>query len=206
MSQCVIILAPPRTGSSALAGALHRVGIDMGVGPGESAFAPFGTYEDTALIHLLDRCMGAWDTKMDPVAAYLTDWAYYVRCRSNGIVWGMKQARIIPTLPFMLNDLRGCDMSVIATYRRFHDAVDSLVRRGIRLIDAVRIQQFYFAGQRMACELFESVHTVNFEDLVSEPSETLLRLAQAIGIDADIQNAADFINYQKAQELATTFP
>jgi len=157
MSRSVIVLGQHRSGTSAIAGILHHLGIPMGT-PGNIESAThlvdgwpafdsnkYGQFEDNDFVKIFDKGHGAWEL---PVW-----WAYseetgqatkdLVKKREyDHELWGLKTPQLCYTLMYLLDYLK--DPVVIATTRNYDDMVASLVKRdGFPVPVAQHIQSLY---------------------------------------------------------------
>ena len=159
MSRSVIVLGQHRSGTSAIAGILHHLGIPMGV-PGaiESATHtvdgwpafpsnPHGQFEDNDFVKIFDAGHGSWECpvwwqyseKTATAAANLIK-----KREATHDLWGLKSPQLCYTLTYLLKYLS--DPVVIAIHRDFNDMVASLTKRDNRPIPVSQhIQSLYYS-------------------------------------------------------------
>ena len=196
----IAVLGVYRSGSTAVAGALHHLGVDMG--------APFfeGFYESAELSKQLRRW---WD---EPRLVEKVAQAKRVRVleqwikerEAGGAKWvGMKH----PLLSLCGEDLMqawGPETRFIRCCRPLGDSIDSLKRLG-RSVDGAFLQgtlmtalDRFFAGREHLA--------IQFADLMSNPRREVERLMQYLGITADeahIAAAVGFIEPGKKSKVET---
>lgn len=135
MSRAIIVLAPPRTGSSALAGVLQRLGVQMGddVQPADMLNKK-GYYEDRYW-QTVNKDVAGWGYEVlepDEIDEATKDRYRQVIAHydEQHDVWGFKNPRACFTLQFIwpLLDEAGVDVRVVDLHRDYDDAVRSLQR------------------------------------------------------------------------------
>lgn len=136
MGRCILVFCLPRSGSSALAGALHRMGVDMGEGflQKPDALNPRGYYEDLRW-HAVNKALSGYGYAIrEPVR--MTD---VVEKRINVLLdqigddkplWGLKSPRLAFTATLLWPYIRGRDheLCAIVTHRPIDQVVDSMRR------------------------------------------------------------------------------
>ena len=214
MSRSVIVLGQHRSGTSAIAGILHHLGIPMGT-PGTIDSAThlvdgwpafdsniYGQFEDNDFVKIFDKGHGSWEC---PVW-----WRYSEETaqEAKGLVkkreaehslWGLKSPQLCYTLMYLLDYLE--DPVVIAIHRDFDDMVASLAKRGGYPIPvAQHMQSLYFllhAGTKTEVKgrgipLLE----LRFEEVLRSPIFTTGQIMKFIGRPFNVtrqQNAAHSI-------------
>lgn len=138
----IIVLGMHRSGTSAVAGMLSKLGVDMGLDLmiGEADTNPMGYYEDRPIMKLNEDIFALWGGSWDRVPP--TN-ALQLHAVPSGLVerikgyldergqhpgvWGWKDPRTVCTLPIYLPLLENPKIIIV---RRDHDAVlDSLDKR-----------------------------------------------------------------------------
>ncbi len=132
----VVVLSPPRSGSSLLAGILHRLGISMG--PKEDLIQRkflnrFGCYEDldfvTLNLRVLARTGGLFHISIPNdkrIADIIKSWDKYVKLlikSKEKTLWGWKDPSTVYTIPFIHKDLT--NPHYICLRRDINSIVDS---------------------------------------------------------------------------------
>ena len=194
----IAVLGVYRSGSTAVAGALHHLGVDMG--------APYfeGFYESAGLSKQLRKWFDE-PRLVEKVGSakrvrVLADW---IREReAGGVRWvGMKH----PLLSLCGEDIVqawGAETKFIRCCRPLDDSIDSLKRLG-RSVDGAHLQgtlmtaldKFFAEREHLAIE---------FADLMSNPRREVERLVQYLQIEADeakIQAAVSFIEPGKKSKV-----
>ncbi len=162
MSRSVIVLGQHRSGTSAIAGILHHLGIPMGT-PGNIESAthyvdgwpafpsnPYGQFEDNDFVKIFNDGHGAWECPVWWTYSEETGQAAkdLVRKREyDHELWGLKTPQLCYTLMYLLDYLK--DPVVIAIRRGFDDMVASLAKRSDYPIPvAQHIQSLYYSLYR----------------------------------------------------------
>jgi hypothetical protein len=126
MGRAIIVLCLPRTGSSAVAGALHRMGVDMGEGHMQPAdpLNERGYYEDTRWQNA-SKLMAGYGKSLTPPRELGAAPARIVHMALDAVggkpIWGFKSPRAAFTLPLLLPDIqaRGHDVRIVAVEREY---------------------------------------------------------------------------------------
>lgn len=130
---CVAVVGPPRSGTSAVAGLLHQMGVHMGDEflPA-NVHNPKGFYEDLAFVDLNARVLGGVeDPQIEPrwSPSAREQHTFLVRERAaRHDLWGVKDPRLCMTLWTLAQDLKaaGCELRVVTTLRAVHHSANSL--------------------------------------------------------------------------------
>lgn len=196
----IAVLGVYRSGSTAVAGALHRLGVDMG--------PPFfeGFYESAGLSKQLRKW---WDEphlrEKVSQAKRIRVLAQWIREREQGGArWmGMKH----PLLSLCGEDLVqawGPETRFIRCCRPLEDSIDSLKRLG-RTVDGAFLQGTLMAALDRFLARREHL-AVEFADLMSNPRREVERLMEYLQITADaerIESAIRFIEPGKRSKVET---
>ena len=209
MGRCVIVLGMHRSGTSATAGVLHHLGVNMGpVLIGATEANRKGHYEDQELALLNEDALGSWHTPVPRVARHRTRYQqlFAERARRSEL-WGMKDPRMCLTFDHVADWLRSTpgvdDVRCVAVNRPFNEAVSSLVKRdGWARDRAVQIQSIYQYRMVETIEHFSGeLLGVDFPDLIDDPASVVAEVAHFVyaGLDsqagdARISEAAAFID------------
>jgi len=190
MSRAVFVLGSGRSGTSAVAGVLHKLGVPMGEPFVQTTSANSrGTFEDYQLYQL----------NREYLANGIADFDSWVEERSGPPVWGAKA----PTLSYtfnqiwpMLNDARvivvtRSPAASISSYQRAYDTklVDAQAWYQ-KTIDALDEQLSKFPGE---------IKTVKYEQLLNSPNTVIDKIIDFVfdGIDRpgylQIDDAISFI-------------
>ena len=130
---CVAVVGPPRSGTSAVAGLLHHMGVHMGYQLLEAnVHNPKGFYEDLDFVDINAKLLnGVEDPLIEP------RWSDELRSEFTHLVrrkvaahelWGVKDPRLCMTFSDLEAELKsaGCELRVITTLRAVHHSVNSL--------------------------------------------------------------------------------
>lgn len=216
MSRSVLVLGQHRSGTSAIAGILHYLGIPMGT-PGRIKSAThlvdgwpafesnkYGQFEDNDFVKIFDEGHGSWAC---PVWWRYSDGtarrtrALVEKREEEHELWGLKSPQLCYTMTYMLDYLT--DPVVIAIRRDFGDMVASLAKRdGYPTPVAQHIQSLYYIlYQGAKTEVREKgvpLLELRFEEVLEGPLGTAVRIANFTGIGIVGDNcfrAADSIHH-----------
>jgi hypothetical protein len=190
----ILVIGPQRTGTSAVAGVLHHLGIDMGVNPISPNYEYF---ESDAFIALSREVCGEWQC---PQFHFAPDaWrervtAYAAEQDKKQPLWGAKSPyfslighHILPLLSAP---------KVIFCDRDFESTVESLHRRERHMQKAVcrHIQGQSFAAQYQSLKAVIALGIpsvrVPFDALIDNPAEIVSRIADFV-FDGDTDASAE---------------
>lgn len=191
MQTCYLVLGTPRSGTSAVAGILHRLGILMGeeVEPGRfdwpdpNEWNPAGFYQDVPLENLQNQWFGEGFPVLPgpPTVAQRDLLAALIKKRcARGVDWGSKTSRMPWMLPEFLA-LCPCPVRAILTRRPLERAAASwAVRAEVSLEEAAAL-----IG-RAAAQLERVRHRVDalpveFDALHDRPQATVETIAAFVG-------------------------
>ena len=202
---CVIVLGHHRSGTSALAGALHHLGVHMGdrLLVGNVATNPKGHYEDTELVMLNERAIsGDWrNPKVIQAPIYRQRFKTYVENRAErapSAIWGVKDPRLCFTLPLFLEALRADDMAarIVTSVRSRADVVRSLEKRGaLNGVPPDVVYDRYQVAIESAIARFKEAYPVEeprfveYDSLVGFPQVEVLALMGWLGMKLEGQGA-----------------
>lgn len=200
-SRSIWVFGLHRGGTSALAGALHHLGVDMGTMAHAEASAPdsnpAGQYEDAEGVSLLNNLIGNWRIPQKhlferPAGEEFE--AYIKRREEESPLWGFKDPRMVFFWPVCWTVPK--DPVVVYSVRDPIRATASLVRRDKfpPLVAGTLISE-YWLGMYSALALTEAkgitMAGVEYSQLLKKPCTTLLQLCEDIGLQpSDEQMAA----------------
>ena len=192
--RAVIILGVQRSGTSAVAAVVEALGVPIGHRflPMLPEVCPIGSREDVDFfnVHEAAGWHGAeWPTEID-YGFYRTFYAKLVAERSHLGVWGVKDPRLMWTLPPLLDVLAGVDVRIIRTMRLTADVVDSWVRaRWYRRPMAAALVREYERQLADTSAVGPSL-SVAFDSMVADPQGTAAAIASFVGLPARAEAAA----------------
>ena len=194
MSRAIFILSLPRSGSSCIAGALHRMGVDMGEGHWQplDASNPRGYYEDLRW-QALNKDLAGYGYSARSVY-WLPDQhrAAYRRlfelC-SQEPTWGVKAPRMAFTFKHFISLAREfCEVRVVVIERDLDDVVASMKRHSEVAYDGTRRMSDAEASaliQTWQAALLDAIKTfrgptcvVTYDDVIEKPETALRDLAK----------------------------
>jgi GT2 family glycosyltransferase len=196
----VIILGMHRSGTSALAGTLRLMGVELGsrLMPGHVDDNPRGFFEHLGVVDVHDRLLASagytWDDPRNLPPPRLTgeeaqpfrrELAEILRTTFSGApLWAVKDPRLCRLLPAwfgLLSDI-GSTPGFVVIHRRAEEVAASLARRnGFSLEKAALL----WADHVLQAELHTRDHArvfVSFDRLLSDPATTLDVMARMLGL------------------------
>ncbi len=218
MARCVVVLGIHRSGTSATAGVLHHLGVEMGpklIGP--TPANPRGHFEDMDLAQLNDLALGSWSSPVPAVTAWRPQFERHLIDRARSASpFGLKDPRLCLTWEYLEPWIKSLpmvdDVRVVVVSRPFLQSVRSLMRRdGWSRDRAIQIQSIHQYKLVENVERLRAVGTplmgIEFGRLLNHPQEVVEELAAfcwdgipgAPGHDAR-QAAARFIDPQLDRE------
>lgn len=164
MGRAVLVLSVPRAGSSAVAGVLHHLGVDMGQGHLQKGneWNQRGYYEDERWVRLDKQVTGDWYGHRQPASISARQAAQYQALAELCDVkplWGVKNPRLCFTAQFVWPYLE--DVRAVAVMRNPMASALSLTRHSERA---------YGGRHRMPL-----TRAVELRDLWAEAMEARLR-------------------------------
>lgn len=197
---CVAVVGAPRSGTSAVAGLLHHLGVDMGRRLMEAnVHNPKGFYEDMDFITLhAIACRGVEDPWVEPVwpSGTVEQYVHLVRTRTAETreAWGVKDPRLCMTLPQLATAVRdaGAELKVVVTVRSPHHSVHSLMKLhgGMSAQRAAELLGRYTYARSLNTERWLAQRPENlahlfqlvYDDLVDHPQLQAERLCKFLGL------------------------
>lgn len=193
-SRAIVVLGVTRSGTSCLAGAMHRLGIHMCMGIQESEQCPRGSFEDEEFLSV-----GLFQQEHGTplLAATGRRYAQVIRARNyQHVIWGVKEPRLMLVLEYLLplfEDLR------VVIIGRDRGAVRTSYERWEAEIGAYPLEEQYQALARCEDVLECPMYRVQYEDLVSQPDIEIRTLAawlfDGAGIDSEERGILRAINF-----------
>jgi hypothetical protein len=207
---CILVLAPPRSGSSMVGGILHHLGIDMGPAKPPDRGNPLGYFEDVRFLNL----HRAWSRrhepdperrrlKLPPRSYTLTDLDLsrhhrLVKARCRCETWGLKDPELCYYVNPLLHHYAG-PLRVIATRRDPAAMARSLaIVRGFSAADCIRVVDDYAHRQAQAIlELEErldrnGVLAVDYAEAIADAAGAVRAIASYVGLPVTA-NALTFV-------------
>ena len=181
MSRCVVVLGTGRSGTSATAGMLHRLGVAMGepfVAADENN--PYGTFEDARLMALTRRVIGGKEAveAFRPVFTALAEQP----------LWGFKIPAFVEIAHQALPLLQAvCDASIVTATRPREACVASYMRAyGVEHHQAARwYRRRYRALLQILTTWIGPTLSMRWQVTKTAPMLQAVRLAKFVGLDDD---------------------
>lgn len=208
MNTCYVVLGTSRSGSSALSGVLHCMGINMGdmLLPPLADINPKGFFEDFEFLNYHKEMYGEIPTLMDNVdqrklTNIMPAYINMIRKKCTQPKWGVKDPRMVFLIKDFSTKLINCKMKVISTQRPINQSAKSMAksiktdyRNASEIIGRYEIARL--DSLQWLAETGVETIIVKYEDLVGDPSKTVERLAAFCDIsdEATISIAAKTID------------
>lgn len=211
----IIVLGMHRSGTSAVAGLLHKMGIDMGLDLmlGDSEANPAGYYEDRPVMKLNEDILACWGGSWDrvPTAAYLSlarlpaDLVFeirkYLTARTTDTDvdrWGWKDPRTVLTLsvwlPFFQNP------KIVIVRRNSEAILRSLDRREKKkTTDECRSLMLLYENRLKRQTSLTDNFTLPYERLLIETENTVTTLASFINHSPSAQQFKAAVQHIKPE-------
>lgn len=180
MSRQVLVIGNHRTGSSCVAGLLHKMGVNMGdTMLGAHPSNPLGHFEDREFLLLNDSLVAPWHnptilTSDEELAVPRMRYERLINARDfKRPIWGIKDPRLCITASYFIDLL--FDPVIINTCRNRDSVIKSLMKRdGWSEEKASDIHDIYSREEDLTVgdardALGIPVLTVFFEDLLDSP-------------------------------------
>ena len=210
-SRSILVLGVPRSGTSAVAGCLYHLGVNMGIGHLQQGneWNQNGYFEDLRWQKLNKQITGERYGHNEPEAIWRKQAEQYKAlaevCNKQPL-WGMKDPRLCFTAQFIWPYLDDC--RIVAVYRNPMASATSLVahsqgnykgQHGMSLEQAMGLRDLWAEAmeQRLREWDGESI-TVRYEELLGDTARQVERLARftfwQTGIVPDYAAAVQFVN------------
>lgn len=202
MSKCVIVVGGHRTGTSAVAGVLHKLGCNMGPKLlGANKYNMRGHYEDIAFLRLNKKVVGDWRRPRPRMTPRLkVGYRLLIEQRCKRKLWGIKDPRLCFTLPLFWDLFKGRSKVAIIFVTRGHEAsAKSMARRKSQNADtnrmiridyarAFELAKRYAAAQQRIYDSFEGPYiTVSYERLCKKPKQVVEQIAAFVGVPVTVK-------------------
>lgn len=193
MTRTILVLGTHRSGTSTVAGVLHRLGVNMGSQLlGASEANPWGHYEDLSFLRLNDSVVGDWrDPKPEPTDSELGIYANLCTMRNRVFpVWGVKDPRLAFTADYILPHLD--DPVFVCVHRSVDRIVESLAEReGWTAKQAESVTDRYLSARNrlLADNADLPRFHIQYEELCSMPIRSTRNLLSVL----PVERAAAFV-------------
>lgn len=190
-SRCVLVLGVPRSGTSCVAGVLHKLGIDMGAGhfqPDDWA-NPRGYYEDMRWRLATQRITGrGYNLKAASIQnighQQRAIWRGLAKTCAQSRLWGMKDPWLCFVGQFIwpILEAQGIDVRMVVTHRPREASIASVQRHLDRTYhgkgNAAQIIDTWQEGLDRQVKLWAGLTMdVDFDELTANPAPQIERLA-----------------------------
>lgn len=193
----IVVLGQGRTGTSAVAGVLHHLGVYMGEGLLFSTPDNLrGSFEDARFVEIHDKMLGNWRCPKLDAKPHLGHYRHLVAQMESHDPWGLKDPRLCFTFPVLLSVLKD-DIKVIFTERPLMAVVESLAAmtlvptRSMACDIADRYCVAAECARRMVAQY--PMMTINYDALIDDPLFHVTAMARFANL-AVTQAALDFVD------------
>lgn len=188
-TRAVMVIGIGCSGTSAVAGVVHKLGCPMGKP------AHMGTHPVTGFPLWEDKCTYGLFTNPRPYAAddWMDKFRHFVTMHQKKPIWGWKNTMTINALPWLINVLRtmGNEPRIVAVHRMLTKSITGRmngkcppgVEHGLRdaMIWGQRAASQYYGVLATITELeLCSVFHCDYEVVLSQPKETVNHLAEFV--------------------------
>ena len=221
-SKLVVVLGMHRSGTSAITRGLEVVGVQLGDSLQQADIDnPKGFWEDVNFLHINESLlahMGSTYTRIGLIDSEIpktrevddlrlkAEKLVHEKCDQNA-VWGFKDPRTARLLHFWqpIFESAGCDVGYVIASRNPISVVESLGKHGFKPENS-----FYLWLEHLIPALSETVGkkrvVVDYDQLLENPEQQLLRVAQALGLSKPERSAlATYENHFLDRGLRHTF-
>jgi hypothetical protein len=215
----ILVAGMHRSGTSALAGALNKVGISLGtrlLEPGEDN--PKGYWEHSDAVDIHERLLAALDRRWDDIRPLPNEWLssdaaqrasleikeLIARDFSDKGLWAIKDPRICRFLPLWLQGLKefGIRPVVIFVARRPSEVAASIEKRNHWAADIGELLwlQHTFEAEVSSRDLERAA--LLYDDLIADPIDTVSRTLARVSIQVPSLSASDCEDLKKFVDVA----
>jgi len=203
MPRSVWIAGIHRSGTSAVAGICHHLGVDMGpqLGDlGKNPANPKGQFEDIQMVRGINAMCGSWrqPSFIEPGMHTLHAAQQYINERdAAGTLWGVKSPQLCIVGKYLIKVAN--DPVLLVTTRDFEASCKSLAERDkFPYACAQVLQAQYWFGlydfyAYVTARLKIPTFSIAYENLLTSPAEYVDRIAKLLGVEPT-QAAYDFID------------
>jgi len=184
----ILVIGNHRSGSSMLAGVLHKLGVNMGEDGSNTTYDsnPWGQFEDIELVKACAKVIGNW--RAPALFATIEDTKALVALikeRNEQNLWGFKSPQMCYCGKVFFDTLP--DYKIIAPVRNFDDMVDSLIKRDdFPKAVAEFILSGYLTQQRVTfigtAKTGDTILTVDYDEFRKYPSSIIEAIIVHLGI------------------------
>lgn len=201
---CILVISEGRSGSSAVSGILHHLGVFMGKSFIEADAGNIWGYWEDADFHKV--CMSVWDTLQHSFVSEkdkkgLTEWRGEMmklieeRKKLNR-PWGFKNPRVANAPEFFLSCFK--NPKIIRCVRNEENAVKSFVKAYSTELNEEKARYWYSFRKKNLDEALKNREylEIKFENITKDKEGTAKKIADFVGLPVN-QEAIDFIKDEK---------
>lgn len=197
MSRCVVVIGQHRGGTSATAGVLWRLGVDMNPTSGTNIG---DDHEDRELYLLNEMAVGGWWRPVNNFMAYQEQYAALLAKRDEKDLWGFKDPRLV----FFWEDITNLiesNIYLVRVQRPIEASARSLVVRDSERLphltyhEAVLLTARYEWRANVIYRLFEKKRRfwLEYNNLIDHTEREVKHLAKWLDLPVT-QDAIDFVH------------
>ncbi|HUW14195.1 MAG TPA: hypothetical protein VM537_31020 [Anaerolineae bacterium] len=199
---CTVVLSGHRCGSSAVAGALHKMGVPMGRHlMGRSPANPGGHFEDQEFVGLHKRMLPDWRNPVVDLGVVTTEYMALLEKRGKLPSWGVKDPRMAFIFPLfrafyhgkirIVRMCRATEASAASMEARARQANNDRLNVGGRGLEIAAAYET--AIRAILANWHGPALFVQYNRLVDRPRETVAMIAEFAGVEPT-DEAINFIN------------
>lgn len=192
MSKCVLVVGIGCSGTSALAGVVHKLGCPMG----RHGHLTYHSVSNHPLFE--DRCTYGLFTNPRPYGDWVDAFHDFIIKHQRRPLWGFKNTMTINALPWAINHLRafGDDVCIVASHRRIDKSIDGRKKGkcppGVyydlpaATLWGLRATADYYSALATIEEAgIAPIYNVQYEELMDDTAEQVQNVAEFLfsGID-----------------------
>ncbi|HSE84298.1 MAG TPA: sulfotransferase domain-containing protein [Thermodesulfobacteriota bacterium] len=217
----VVVLGPPRSGTSTTAGLLNILGVDMGNLRDATPENPKGLFEDKDFLSLIreifiaaDPTLKEWNgavgwkppspeavlSQRDRYKEKIKELISKRAAETKSSMWGWKVASTGMAVELFLPYLSNPHFVVVL--RNPLDIAKSSVeytkgKERLNLIESLRVSNSYYQGIFNFLSVHPTLPTmfISFEDMVNNPTREAKKLADFLGVEFTPEKAEEAINF-----------
>lgn len=196
----IVVLGMHRSGTSALMGVLHRLGVEVGprLLPAQEGVNERGFWEHTELVEVHDRLLRRLDSSWDDVCPLPEAWwasptvapfrqeimQILQRDFADQPLWGLKDPRLCRLLPLWRDIFTAfrCQVSCVIITRHPHEVVCSLAQRdGFAPVKSSLLWLAHVLEAEQATQTLPRVF-VTYDALLNDWRATVARIAAGLSL------------------------
>ena len=207
---CIAVVAKGRSGTSAVAGVLHHLGVPMGTKLKEANRNNLkGFFEDMEILEAHEKICGEnWEDPQVNITPYDSEYTDIIKDRDQQAIWGIKDPYLCFTLPLFSERLTNSQLKIITIDRPLFETAYSIISRDYRrsvkynegdmkmmtLMEAMQICVKYDKAKKESLSTFHGeILKIQYADITQDSINTIHKIAKFCHLPTT-QAAVDFID------------